>query len=254
MKSILSCILVSAALFSGCSPTSSDISGQPTPNNQIYIEGGAYLNSPSATGKAPYTVYCTLQYTDTSKSNSDFNTAEITVNGVSLVRIYNDGYFQNTRAAMSFSEGDSLSFVIKHPRVGTVKGVVYVPPSVTDVSVSPGLSQANLPNSETTFNLSWAPATVSYYYVQAAGYNYWQTIMVADTAFATLSNNATIMLMDNTGSPCPYVYFRVISYGSVSLDGFAAGSGLGVTGAYFVANSNMPNVSSNMRVTPSRGK
>ncbi len=149
---------------------------------------------------------------------------------------------------MAFSEGDSLEFVIKHQKTGTVKGVVYVPPSVSGVSVSPGLSTANLPNNETTFSLSWSPVTSSYYLVQAAGYNYWQTILVADSTFATQATSATVVLQDSAGNACPYVYFRVLSMNAVLIPGFATGSGFSVSGSYFRGNSNMPNVSANSRV------
>jgi hypothetical protein len=247
MRAMVLCILTLAALLPGCSPTGSDISSQPTPNSRIYIEGGAYLNSPSATGKAPYTVYCTLMYADTGKNSSDFNSADVKVNGASLVRVYSNGYFQNTRMVMSFSEGDSLEFVIRHQKIGTVRGVVHVPPSVDGVSVSPGLSTANLPNSETTFNLNWVQVTASYYYVQAAGYNYWQTLLVADSSFSTLANSATVVLKDSLGSACPYVYFRVLTFSAVDFQGFAPGSGLSVSGAYFRGSSNMPNVDANVR-------
>jgi hypothetical protein len=247
-------MLMIAALLSGCSPTSPGISNQPTPNNQIYIVGGAQVKSPSNTGKAPYTVFCALQYADTSMNNRDFNSANVTVNGVALVRVYQNGYFENIGRTMGFSEGDSLEFVIKHQKTGTVRKVVYVPPSVTDLSVFPGLSIANLPNSDISFDLSWTPVTASYYLVEALGYNYWETMLVADSTFATLSESATVALKDSSGSACPYVYFRVQSFNAVPLEGFAAGSGFGVSGAYFNANSNMPNASSNVRLGVIREK
>lgn len=254
MKAIVLCVLSLAAMLPACSPTSSDTSDQATPNNGIYIMAAAEVSSPSSTGKATYTVYCQLQYTDTSKNSSEFNTAKVTANGVALTREYADGYFQNVGKIMSFSEGDSIEFVVKHPKVGTVRGTVYVPPSVTDLSVSPGLSQANLPNSEITFNLSWTPVAASYYMVQAVGYNYWQTEVVSQSVFPTQSDTATVVLQDTSGDACPWVYFRVLTIGTVSLQGFAAGSGLNVTGAYYKANTNMPGVSSNMQTLPHLGK
>ncbi len=77
-----------------------------------------------------------MMYADSGKSSSDFNSADVKVNGVALVRVYSNGYFQNTRSVMSFSEGDSLEFVIRHQKIGTVRGVAHVPPSVDGVSVS----------------------------------------------------------------------------------------------------------------------
>jgi len=250
MKAILWYIMATMIFFAGCSPTSSDTSGQPTPNAQVIVVGGAEVNSPSNTGKAPYTVYCALQYADTSKNSSEFNSADVTVNGVSLVRVYRDGYFQNVGKAMAFSAGDSLEFVIKHPKVGTVRGVAYVPQSVTDLSVSPTPSTANLANTATTFNLSWSPVTASYYMVQAVGYNIWETELVADSSFSTIATNASVVLEDSTGSACPYVYFRVVTINTIMLTDFASGSGIGVTGAYYNASTNMPGVSSNVRGMP----
>lgn len=245
MKATFLCILVSAALLPGCSPTKSDISDQPVPNNQIYIAAAAGVNTPSSTGKAPYTAYCLLQYIDTSKSNSEFNSAKVTVNGVSLARLYSDGNFQSIGSALQFEEGDSLHFVIKHQKVGTVSGVVYIPASVSSLSVSPGLSTANLPNSATTFKLRWNPVPATYYLVEAAGYNYWQTIMVADSTFGTQVDSATVVLKDTEGNACPWVYFRVQCINFVSIPGYATGSGFSVTGAYFKGNTNMPNIGSN---------
>jgi hypothetical protein len=249
MRVAVLCVIVSVGLLSGCSPTKagSDISNQPIPDSQIYIVGQAQVSSPTTSGKAPYTISCGLQYADTGKSNSDFNSAVVSVNGVVLKRVYRDGYFQNVGLPMQFSQGDSLEFVIKHQKTGTIKGVLYVPPSVMGVSVSPGLSMANLPNSDTLFSLSWDPVVATYSQVEAAGYNYWQTELVASYWLATLADTATVILTDNSGAACPYVYFRVQSFNAIPLQGFAPGSGLTVSGTYFKGNSNMPNVSSNVR-------
>lgn len=254
MRAIVLCVSVLAAVLSACSPTSSDTSDRATPNSGIYITAVAAVSSPSGTGNATYTAYCQLQYIDTSKSSSEFNAAKVTVNGVALTREYSDGYFQNVGKVISFSEGDSVEFVIKHPKVGTVRGTMYVPPSVTDLSVSPGLSQANLPNSENTFNLHWTPVAANYYLVQAQGYNYWQTELVADSMFSTQADSATVVLKDSSGSPCPWVYFRVITFDWLAFQGFAGGSGVSVTGAYYKGNTNIPGVNSNMQTLPRLGK
>lgn len=254
MKETFLWILVSAALFPGCSPTKSDISDRPVPDNQIYIAAAAQVNSPSSTGKAPYTAYCQLQYTDTSKSNSEFNSAKVTVNGVSLARLYADGNFQSIGSTLQCEEGDSLRFVIKHQKVGTVTGVVYIPASVSGVFVSPGLSTANLPNSATTFKLQWNPVSATYYFVEAYGYNYWQTMLVADSTFGTQADSATVMLKDGEGNACPWVYFRVQCVNFVSIPGYATGSGFSVTGAYFKGNTNMPNINSNRQAMRHLGR
>lgn len=243
MKTFFLFILV-AALLSGCSPTKSDISDNPTPDNQIYISGIAQVNSPSNTGKAAYSIYCMLEYTDTSRNNSDFNSANVTVNGVALKRYSVDGYFQNLGTTTTFSEGDSLEFVIKHRNIGTVRKVMYVPQSLPDVSVSPGFSTANLPNTATTFTLSWTPVSSEYYLVQAQGLNYWETALVADTTFVNSSGSATVVLKDSAGNACPWVVIQVESFNFLPIDGFAAGSGFGVSGASYVVKSNMPNVGS----------
>lgn len=250
MRAAVLCILASAALLPGCSPTKEDISDRPVPDNQIYVTAAAQVNTPSASGKSPYTASCRLQYTDTSKSNADFNSANVTVNGAALARLYGDGNFQSIGSTLQFEEGDSLEFIIKHQKVGTVREAICVPPSVSGVTVSPGLSTANLPNSETTFNLRWTPVASNYYYVEAAGYNYWQTMLVADSMFWTQADSATVVLKDSVGSACPWVYFRVQSVNYVPIPGYAAGSGVIVTGAYYRGNTNMPNVSSNMRALP----
>lgn len=253
MKAIFA-FMLAAVLLSGCSPTKSDISDNPTPDNQIYIGAGAEVSSPSNTGEAPYTVYCVLNYTDSSRSNSDFNSANVTVNGIPLRRVYEDGYFQNLGTTMAFSEGDSLEFVIKHRNIGTVREVVYVPPSVPVVSVSPGFSVANLANTATTFALSWTPVSADYYLVEARGFNYWQTILIADTTFLNSSGSATVVLKDSLGDACPWVYLRVWSFNYVPIEGFAVGSAVGVSGTYYNVNSNMPNVSSTARLSAGRGR
>ncbi len=250
MKAVLLSAIAIVTLLTGCSPTSSDISGQPTPDKAISIVGGAEVNSPSLAGKVPYMVYCSIQYTDTSVSNKDFNSAEVTVNGVALVRAYRDGYYQNLGKTMTFSEGDSLEFVIKQKKIGTVKGVVYVPPSVQGVTVSPVLLGANVPNEYTSFDLSWDPAQSNFYFVIAAGYNYWETELVADSVFSTQAQSASIMLADTSGSACPYVYFRVQSYNVFPIEGFAAGSEFDVSSSYYRGNTNMPSVNVNTKMVP----
>lgn len=251
MKSIF-LLMLAAALLPACSPTKSDISDKPVPNNQVYIMAGAQVSSPSNTGTAPYTVFCQLQYTDTSESNSDFNSASVTVNGVTLRRVYQDGYFQNLGTTMTLSEGDSLEFVIKHSKTGTIKQVVYVPPPLPEVSVSPGFSVANVPNTAATFTLSWTPVAADFYLVEASGYNYWQTALAADTTFVSSSGNATVVLRDSSGDACPWIYIRVQSFNYIPLAGFAEGSGLGASGAFYKSNSNMPNVGSAVRANSGR--
>lgn len=245
MRTAFLCIVALANFFPGCSPTKAGISDQPVPDNGIYIAAAAEVNSPSNTGRAPFTAYCLLQYADTSKSSADFNSAKVTANGIALARVYSDGNFQSMGSSLQFEEGDSLEFVIKHQNVGTVRGVVRIPPSVSGVSVTPGLSTANLPNSETTFTLHWISVPASYYLVEAAGFNYWQTMLVADSVFGTVADSATIVLIDSSGGACPWVYFRVRSINFVPIPGFASGSGFTVTGAYYMPSSNMPNVGAN---------
>ncbi len=241
MRSAVSYMFVMAMLVSGCSPTKvgTNIPDYTISNNQIYVMGMAEVSTPSKSGKASYAISCDLNYADTSKTNSDFNSAIVTVNGVALVQVYRDGFFQNVHT-MQFAQGDSLQFVIKHQKIGTVKEVVYVPQSVTDVSVSPGLSIAYEPNSDTLFNLSWSPVAANYYLVEALGYNFWQTAIVATAWNVTASDSATIVLKDNSGAVCPYVYFEVQSINTVQLGEFAPGSGFQVSGSYYEGCTNMP--------------
>ncbi len=229
-------------LLSGCSPTkvSTDIPNNPISNSQVFIFGDGLVSSPSKSGKAPYAFTCMLQYVDTGKSNSDFNSAVVTVNGVALTRVYNNnGVFQNAGDTRQFSQGDSLEFIIKHQKIGTIREILYVPASVIDVSVSPSPPLANLPNNSTVFKLSWNPVSASYYQVAAFGYNYWETILVSNSWLATAFDTATVVLQDSSGNACPYVSLQVQSFNGVPLQGFAPGSGFQVSGTYFRVYTNM---------------
>ena len=78
---------------------------------------------------------------------------------------------------MRFSQGDSVQFVIKQQKIGTVKEVLYVPPSVMDYSLAPSLSLANEFNTNTIFELGWDPVDANYCAVEGYGYNEWETLL-----------------------------------------------------------------------------
>jgi len=248
MKKAVWYVFVLVPFLFGCSPTKteSEISSNPIPNSQIGIMGYAQVHSPAQSGKAPYNVQCMIAYADSGKNNSDFNSAVVTVNGVKLARTY-DGTFQNVNDTMRFSEGDSLQFIIKDQKVGTVKETLYVPPSVVDYSISPNLPVQTFQNSNTSFFLSWTPVNASFCSVEAIGYNVWETIPLAQYWQSTLLDTMTVALQDSLGNACPYLAFLVQSYNGLALGGFAPGSGFEVSGAYFKVYSNMPGVGSSVR-------
>jgi len=248
MKKAVWYVFALIPFFFGCSPTKieSEIPSNPIPNSQIGIMGYAQVHSPAQSGKATYNVQCMIMYADSGKSNSDFNSAVVTVNGVRLARTYN-GTFQNVNDTMRFSEGDSLQFVIKDQKVGTVKETVYVPPSVINYSISPSLPVQTFQNSNTSFFLSWTPVNASFCSVEAVGYNIWETIPLAQFGHSTLLDTMTVVLQDSIGNACPYLAFLVQSYNGLALGGFAPGSGFEVSGSYYKVYSNMPGVGSNIR-------
>ena len=231
-------MLMMLALFSGCSPTDSGntVADQPIPNSAIVISGSAQVQSPAQSGKAVYGVTCVTQYTDQSKSNSDFNSAIVTVNGMTLKR-YSDGFFVNTDT-MRFSEGDSLEFIVKHPKIGTVRGSLQVPQSVSTYSIFPNLPTNNFANGNTTFSLSWNPVNADFYYILSTCYDS-REFFVTQYGRSTSSDTVTIVLQDSTNHAYPFLDFRLMSFRFLSLPGFSSGSGFYVSSPYYKVYSNL---------------
>ncbi len=252
MRLFVSGMFVLAFLLSGCSPTKSesDIPSYPIPNNAIVIGGEALVNTPTLSGKASYSIRCFVQYADRSKSDSEFSSAEVTVNGVALAQSFFPGFFQNTRS-MRFGQGDSLQFVITHPKIGTVKETVYVPPPVTDLTISPDLTIEGAPNRDTSFTLSWSPLSASYYDVSARGYDLSASIVLSNASGTTTTNSETVVLKDSSGNACPFVYFQVVSMNDTPCQDFAGGSGFMVGASYYQESTDMQIVAARPQV---RGK
>ena len=232
------CMLVGLALLSGCSPTDSGnaVADYPTPNAQIIVSGYAQVQSPMQSGKTAYSITCAIQNQDQSKSNSEFNSATATVNGIALGR-YSDGVFVNV-GEMQFSQGDSLEFIVKHPKIGTIKQVLSVPPSISDYTVSPGMPAQNFTNNLSTFFLSWTPVDANLYYVATDCYNA-REVFMTEYGFSTSADTITVVVQDSTNHPYPFLQFRLMSFNAASVTGFAIGSGFYVEGTYFKVYSNL---------------
>jgi hypothetical protein len=238
MRKTVLCLLISLALFSGCSPTDSgnEIADHSIPNPQIMVVGYAQVQSPMQSGKALYSITCELQYEGQSENNSDFNSAIVTVNGSSLGR-YSDGVFVNTDS-MRFSQGDSLEFVVRHPKIGTIKEIIQVPPAVQNYSVVPSLPINNFANVNTAFLVSWNPVSANLYYLICDCYNS-REVFVTETWFSTSSDSITGVLQDSTDHAYPFLQLRLLSFSAVSLSGFSPGSGFYVGSPYYKVYSNL---------------
>lgn len=231
-------LLMSLAVLAGCSPTDSgnEIPDHSIPDPQIEVVGYAQVQSPTQSGKALYSISCELQYTGQSKSNSDFNSATVTVNGSSLGR-YSDGYFVNTDS-MRFSQGDSLEFVVRHAKIGTIKEIIQVPPPVQNYSVVPSLPINNFANVNTTFLVSWNPVSANLYYLICDCYNS-REVFVTETWFSTSADSIAVALEDSADHAYPFLQLRLLSFNAVPLSGFSPGSGFYVGSPYYQVHSNL---------------
>ncbi len=237
-KNVLWLFAAILLLLSGCSPTKSGISDNPVPNSQIIIGGSAFAQASSSvqSGKAAYSITCMIQYTDRTKSNSEFNSATVTVNGIALGK-YSDGVFINTEN-MNFSQGDTLEFVIKHPKIGTVKETIQVPLPVPSYSLSPSLPSNNFPNVNTTFLVSWNPVGANAYYVISDCYNA-REVFITEDGLSTSSDSMTITVQDSSGNAYPFLQFRLMSINWIPVPGFSTSSGFNIGSSYYKVYSNL---------------
>jgi len=236
-KAVL-CLLLGLLMLSACSPTDSGngIADHPTPNPKIIVSGYAQVQSPVQSGKAAYSITCYLQNQEQSKSNSEFNSATVSVNGIALGRS-SDGVFVNV-GAMQFSEGDSLEFVVKHTQIGTIKQVLTVPASVSDYKISPGIPIQNFANGISQFVLSWKPVDANLYYVLTDCYDA-REVFLAQYDFSTTADTIAFTVQDSLNNPYPFLQFYLISFNSAPVTGFAQGSSFSVMGTYFKTYSNL---------------
>ncbi len=231
-------MLVAAALLWGCSPTDSGngTADHPTPNAQIMVACYATVQTPAQSGRASYTVDCMFLNQDTTKSNSEFNSAAVTVNGVTLGR-YSDGVFVNV-GSMEFTEGDSLEFVIKHPKIGTVRQVLRIPESVPDYTLAPALPAKNFANSVGNFLVKWSAVDADLYYAQFDCYDAREFYM-GNYGYFTPTDSMAVVVQDSVGDPFPFLEVRLMSFNYVPVAGFAPGSGFYVGCANYKVYSNL---------------
>lgn len=242
MPKIALTALVSAALLCGC-PRSGENDGalnppdeQAIPDTAIVVYGYAEPQAPVATGKASYQITCGLAYSDFTKDNSDFNSAAVSVNGIALNR-KSDGVFTASNP-VELSEGDTVSFVLKHSKVGTVKEKIMVPASVPDFTISPALPQSGTLNGRAAYFLSWNRVNADQYYAAALAYDSLKQGVV-QVAINTGKDTCTVIAHDLSGRPYPFLRIWVSTYNLVSLTGFGGLSRFKVSGTYYKSYSNL---------------
>jgi hypothetical protein len=208
----------SALILAGCSDGSAGKTGvkgdaaATDESSNFWLFVGAYPAADNQTvGPTTYVGYAQIEDTRLSDYGNPAG-AVVMINGVQLLQRPDVGnYYFSSPNVGSFSEGDEVSMSVEYDKIGTISTTMKVPTSVVDFSLSPPLPATGVPNSATSYYLSWSPSPDADFYLP--GYTVYSdsrpTFVTGQGTFLENPNTAFTFtsadLTSASGTPYPFL-------------------------------------------------
>jgi hypothetical protein len=186
--------------------------GATNESSNFLLFVGAYPAANNQTvGPTTYVGYAQIEDTRLSDYGNPAG-AVVMINGVQLLQRpdVNNYYFSSPNVG-SFSEGDEVSMSVEYDKIGTISTTMKVPTSVVDFALLPPLPATGVPNSATSYYLSWSPSPDADFYLP--GYVVYSdsrpTLVTGQGTFVANPNTAFTFtsadLTSASGTPYPFL-------------------------------------------------
>jgi len=219
MQKLLALLVASSALLlAGCSDGSAgktgvkNDAGVTDDSSNFLVFVGAYPAAYNQTvGPTTYAGFAQIEDIRLS-DHGDATGAVVMVNGVQLRQRTDVGnYYFSSPNVGSFSEGDEVSMSVEYDKIGNISTTMKVPVSVADFALSPPLPATGVPNSATSYYLSWSPSPDGDFYMP--GYDVYSdnppTFVTGKGIFLANPNTAFTFtsadLTSASGTPYPFL-------------------------------------------------
>jgi hypothetical protein len=162
----------SALILAGCSDGSAgktgvkNDAGVTDDSSNFLVFVGAYPAAYNQTvGPTTYAGFAQIEDTRLTDFGNPAG-AVVMINGVQLLQRPDVGnYYFSSPNVGSFSQGDEVSISVEYDKIGNISTTMKVPVSVADFTLSPSLPATGVPNSATSYYLSWSPSPDADFYM-----------------------------------------------------------------------------------------